>query len=165
VALVGARRALVAFPQKIESYILAREVVAHRQTGLEQQCRTAALGHDLAAERHRDVSRASADVDPVEGIARMADDLFVLLEPAVGGVPIHLDVPGQVLVAALLHALGQPYIAGRERVARHDLIRKPDEHGAAAVHHYVPVALCPDPLRGWLVAQVAGQCGGDSCGD
>jgi hypothetical protein len=100
------------------------------------------------------VARALADVNPVERVARVADYLLVLLEPAVGGGPVDLNVARKVLVRAFVHAVGGPDVVRRECIPRYHVVARPYEQRAAAVEDDLATALGADPLWRGLVAQL-----------
>ena len=91
VALVCARRAVLLVARDLRDHVVARDVPARGQPGLEQRDRVARIGERLAVQRDADVPRGPDRVDPVERVARVAEQLLVLLEPLVGRVPGDLD--------------------------------------------------------------------------
>src|SRR3954463_10192144 len=77
-ALVRADRDRVARAQAVHRDVVARQVVARRQPGLEDDRRAPAVGEQLAADLDADVPRPAPPVDAVPRVARMAEDLLVL---------------------------------------------------------------------------------------
>ena len=96
--------------------VLARQVEAHRQLGLEQQPGARGLGDDLAVDLDPHRSRAPADVDAVERVARVAGDPLVLLVPLVEGGEVEHHVAGEVLVGE--PEPGARAVADRDGLAR-----------------------------------------------
>src|SRR5437879_5930031 len=80
-ALVGAARLERAGREDCRIDILARQIVAGREVGLEEEHGAAALGHELAADHHLDQPAARQRVDALARVAGMDEHLLVLLEP------------------------------------------------------------------------------------
>ena len=74
-----------------------REVVADRQTSLEEQPRTTRVGDRRPADLHPHMTRAGEDVHARVRAARVGEDLLVLLEPGVHRVPVEPDHLAQLL--------------------------------------------------------------------
>ncbi len=94
-ALVGAVAGGGAPVQDLRSDVLARQIEAHGQIGLEEEVRARGVGQHSSVDRDADVPRAVQDVDPVERVARVADDPLVLLVPGVEGGEVEDHVFGQ----------------------------------------------------------------------
>ena len=93
-ALVGAGGAAVGWGQQAGPHVLGREIVAHRQAGLEQEEGVFARRHPLAAGDHLHLAAARQDVDAHEGIAGVDEHLLVLFEPVVQAVPVEGEMAG-----------------------------------------------------------------------
>jgi hypothetical protein len=91
-ALVRAPGPDVGEQETVHADVLAREVVAGRERGLEEDARPARRRDLLAVHPHDDAPRRVQHVDPVVRVARVDDDLVVLLEPRVDRVPRDADV-------------------------------------------------------------------------
>jgi hypothetical protein len=76
--------------------VLARQVEAGRQRGLEEQHGACTAGQQRAVELDAHLARAAAHVDAVVGVARVADERLVLLEPGVEAREVEDHVAGQV---------------------------------------------------------------------
>src|SRR5262249_34849582 len=87
-SLVRASRSCRALDQKVHLYVRFRQVVPDRHSGFEQEQRGIATREHAAVEHGLDGSAALDHVYPVIGIARVADYLLILLQPAVDLVPI-----------------------------------------------------------------------------
>jgi len=136
VALVGAAGPDLVVVLELGGNILARQVPAGRERGLEQRDRTVGLGERLAVDGDGDVARAVAQVDPVVGVARVNDRLLILLEPAVERLEPNAD-----------QALGEPLLVDpgrllRQRFHPHVLAGKaPDREAARHVEQLHPAAV------------------------
>jgi hypothetical protein len=82
-ALVRAPGVLIAREEHLLADVLGRDVVARRQSGLEEDPGPLRLGDDLPVHADLDVTGAIQDVDPVVRIAGVDEDFLVLLEPGV----------------------------------------------------------------------------------
>ena len=71
------------------------QVVPGGQAGLEDQHRRGRLGQHDAVELDPHDARGTKGVDPGVGVARMDEDLLVLLEPVVHGLPVEADGAGE----------------------------------------------------------------------
>src|SRR3954452_18535001 len=186
-ALVRADRDRVAPAEAFHRDVAAREVVARRQPGLEGDRRAAAVGQQLAADLDADVARAAATVDAVPRVARMAEDLLVLLQPAVERLPAERDVAGEVGIGVApggvlrdLAAGGDvperraaavrvrerigavaeevaPHAGVGERVDRDGAARLPHEDRGAAVGNGLAAELRAHALGRRLEAQIPGE--------
>src|SRR5215470_2228711 len=114
----------------------------------------------IALDPH--VPRALEGVDADERVTWMDEDLLVLLEPVIEGVPRDRDVPVEVGIgkAALLggRSSGAPgderHVLAGEGVNRHLLARLPDEHRAPAIDDRVVAARTADPAGDRVIRQV-----------
>src|SRR5882724_5397934 len=95
-ALVGAAGLQRARRQQVEAGVGDRQVVAGGQAGLEQEDAAAAVGDGLAIDHDLDAPAGGQAVDAAEGIARVDEDLLVLLVPVLHLVPVEGQVAGDV---------------------------------------------------------------------
>src|SRR6516225_4308107 len=91
-ALVRADGAAGRASQKLLPHVLLRDVVARRTTGLEQEHAAPCVRDGLAIEGDLHPSRARPHIDPGIRVARVAEDLLILLDPMVDLVPIEGEV-------------------------------------------------------------------------
>src|SRR5262249_31951587 len=87
-ALVGTLGVALARAENVGPHIVARDVVARRQTGLEQKHGTPRVGYRRAADDHLDTAGSADRLDALVGIARVAKNLFVFLIPVVDEIPL-----------------------------------------------------------------------------
>ena len=81
----------------VEVHLGAVEVVAGREPGLEDHDRRCRLGQHHAVELDADVPGRAQRVDPDVGVAGVDEDLLVLFEPGVEGVPLETDRAAQTV--------------------------------------------------------------------
>ena len=128
-ALVRARAARLRRREEVDADIGARDVPARREAGLDEQQRAVGLGDDRPVELDADMARAAQHVDAVVRVARVLEDLVVLLPPRVHRVPVEGDVPGDVgarvdrLRVVPDRVLGDPVADADREVARLALAR------------------------------------------
>src|ERR1051325_966989 len=87
-AFVGAARRGVALYQQIAPDIFERDIIAHRMPRLEHERRAFSVGDRLACDRDLHAERAPDRADALVGVARLNENLLVLLVPRVHGVPL-----------------------------------------------------------------------------
>src|SRR5215469_6719348 len=96
-ALVRAPSDTVARNEQVYAHVELRDVVASRQPRLEQQRRPVRVGDLQVVYLDFDVPRAVQDVDARVRVVWVDEDLLVLLEPSVHGVPLEADQVTQPL--------------------------------------------------------------------
>ena len=96
VALVGAGGAQLAGEQLDRDVVAGEVPPGQREEPLEERPRPTALGEQRALVGDPDVARGGPDVDPVERVARVAEERLVLLPP-VEGVEVEDHVVGEVV--------------------------------------------------------------------
>ena len=121
-ALIGAARRAVGRREQVHAHVLARDVVAHRQPGLEQEVGFRRLRHRLAAEHHPHLARRRDRVDALIGVARVDEDLLVLLVPAIDLAPVERGEPGELR-----------HLVERRLVAPEDVVDIPPAEGERPV--------------------------------
>ena len=88
--------ALVAL-QELHAHVRLGQVVAHRQSRLEQEPRAPGLGHRHPRDLDAHVPRARQDVHARVRITGVREHLLVLLEPRFHGIPPQRNRPAQLL--------------------------------------------------------------------
>jgi hypothetical protein len=96
-ALVGAAGDGVGRNEQVHAHVDLRDVVASRQPRLEQQRRPVRVGDLHAVHLDLDVPGAVQDVDARVRVVWVDENLLVLLEPSVHGVPVEADQVAQLL--------------------------------------------------------------------
>src|SRR5438270_11088755 len=81
---------------QIELDVRLRQVIAGREPGLEQQPGTCGLGDRDPLDLDSYMPGAGQDVHPGVRVARVGEDLLVLLEPGVHRVPVEADHVAQL---------------------------------------------------------------------
>ena len=115
--------------------VLARQIVASRQHGLEQQHRPGTLGEKLAVQLQPDMTRTGQNVDAVKRISRMSHVDFVFLIPGIEGAEVQDHVAGQVCVGGTV-SRSRTVLAARQEVydlslgGMHSEGNRRVEHGA-----------------------------------
>ncbi len=77
-----------------------------------------------AVEPHADVARAAQDVDAMMRVARVDEDLLVLLEPGVHRVPAERDVPADALPAGRRALVAPGVVDGLALADAHRPVRR-----------------------------------------
>src|SRR5438093_8069157 len=86
--LVGTAGKRGARAEQVNPHIDLGDVIASRQTRLEQEPGTGGLSHRLPFDHHPDVAGAVEDVDAGIRVPGMDEDLVVLFEPGIDPVPV-----------------------------------------------------------------------------
>src|SRR5690348_4424573 len=95
-ALVGALALGLTRLQQIHAHILDWDVVAHRQTCLEDELRSSRLGYGHARMLDAHLATALACVDQFIRVARMGEGALLLLIPGVHLVPVEGHMTSEV---------------------------------------------------------------------
>jgi hypothetical protein len=96
----------------------AVEVVPSRQSGLEHQHRGAAFGQAHAVEFNGDAAGRAQSVDAGVAVAGVDEDLLVLLEPGIQGIPLEPGPAGQSLDCGVVAVDQRPAGQSRRPVGR-----------------------------------------------
>ena len=127
--LYGQRVMVLDGTRSVAPHVERREVVAGRQPGLEEQDRAPRLGDELTLHVHLHVARRAQRVDALVRVAGVDEDLVVLLEPRVDGVPEEGDEVGDVRaplddLGVGPHGVLGPAVADDDRPVRGDTLAR-----------------------------------------
>ena len=106
--LVGTRRRGRRRDQQVHPHVLGRDVVAHREVGLEQHQRPVGLREHRARQAHLQAPGAGQHVDALERVVRVPDQHLVLRPPLVERLEVQDDDACEVRVGARKPHSGEP---------------------------------------------------------